>query len=102
MLSLSDNIQGLRNEFYCIVAYDVKVDRVHKVNKLLKMYLNHKQNSVFTGKLSKSEFIEIEKKINEIISENEDEVCFWIIKSENQLITKGFGKKTREDDEFFY
>ncbi|MDK2781745.1 MAG: CRISPR-associated protein Cas2 [Archaeoglobi archaeon] len=34
---------------YVIIAYDVNVQRVNRVKKFLRMYLNWVQNSVFEG-----------------------------------------------------
>ena len=51
---------------YIIIVYDVNVDRVNKVNKFLKAYLHWQQNSVFEGKVTKSQYNEIIDKLNKL------------------------------------
>ena len=40
---------------YVLIVYDVSVERVSKVHKLLKRYLNWRQNSVFEGEVTNSQ-----------------------------------------------
>lgn len=37
---------------YVIIVYDIEEDRVDRVNKILKRFLNWRQNSVFEGELA--------------------------------------------------
>ena len=57
---------------YIIIVYDVNVDRVNKVNKFLKAYLHWQQNSVFEGKVTKSQYNEIIDKLNKLTDEEEE------------------------------
>lgn len=47
---------------YVILVYDVKTERVNKVNRFLRQYLYWRQNSVFEGEISK-------RRLNNMISE---------------------------------
>ncbi|WP_295030749.1 CRISPR-associated endonuclease Cas2 [uncultured Methanobrevibacter sp.] len=62
---------------YIIIVYDVNVDRVNKVNKFLKAYLHWQQNSVFEGKVTKSQYNEIIDKLNKLTDEDEDSVIIY-------------------------
>ena len=62
---------------YIIIVYDVNVDRVNKVNKFLKAYLHWQQNSVFEGKVTKSQYNEISDKLNKLTDEDEDSVIIY-------------------------
>lgn len=62
---------------YIIIVYDVNVDRVNKVNKFLKAYLHWQQNSVFEGKVTKSQYNEIIDKLNKFTDEDEDSVIIY-------------------------
>lgn len=99
VLILENNKKNLRNNFYCIVVYDVKEKRVQKVNKIFKKFLTHKQNSVFIGELKKAEFIELENELRKIINEEEDEICFFTVKNKSDLeqIELGFDDQTKNE-----
>lgn len=56
------------NYNYVFLFYDVKENRVNKVFKKCKKYLNHWQKSVFRGEISPSEIIELENELNKIIN----------------------------------
>jgi len=62
---------------YLVIVYDVNVDRVNKVNKFLKSYLHWQQNSVFEGKVTKSQYHEIINKLKEIIEDNDDSIIIY-------------------------
>ena len=62
---------------YLVIVYDVKINRVNKVNKFLKSYLHWQQNSVFEGKVTKSQNIEIICGLNDLIDENEDSIIIY-------------------------
>ncbi len=62
---------------YLVIVYDVKVDRVNNVHKFLKSYLHWQQNSVFEGKITKSQYNDIVNRLNELIDEEEDSVIIY-------------------------
>ena len=71
---------------YIIIVYDVNVDRVNKVNKFLKAYLHWQQNSVFEGKVTKSQYNEIIDKLNNFDSndpESRNETVGFFLKIAN-------------------
>ncbi len=66
---------------YVIVVYDVNVERVNKVKKFLRVYLNWVQNSVFEGEVTESILEEIKIGLMDIIDEDEDSIIIYKFKS---------------------
>ncbi|WP_459202216.1 CRISPR-associated endonuclease Cas2 [Methanococcus sp. CF] len=62
---------------YVIIVYDVSVERVNKVKKFLRRYLNWVQNSVFEGELTDSEFLRVKTGLKKIIKESEDSIIIF-------------------------
>ena len=62
---------------YLVIVYDVNVDRVNKVHKFLKAYLHWQQNSVFEGKVTKSQYNDSVNKLNRLIDEDEDSIIIY-------------------------
>ena len=62
---------------YLVIVYDVNVNRVNKVHKFLKSYLHWQQNSVFEGKVSKSQYSIITDELNKIIDDEEDSIIIY-------------------------
>ena len=62
---------------YLVIVYDVNVNRVNKVHKFLKSYLHWQQNSVFEGKISKSQYNEIITKLKDLIDDEEDSIIIY-------------------------
>ena len=62
---------------YLVIVYDVNVDRVNNVHKFLKSYLHWQQNSVFEGKITKSQYNEIIDKLKTLIDEDEDSIIIY-------------------------
>lgn len=74
-------------EMYLIIAYDVNVERVNKVKKFLRKYLNWIQNSLFEGEATEATLEEIKMGLKEIINEEEDMIVIY------RLRTKELAKK---------
>jgi len=72
---------------FIILVYDIKVERTSKVLRCCRQYLNHVQNSVFEGKITKSNFQELKSKIKKIINKEEDSVIIY------QLYLDKYSKK---------
>lgn len=62
---------------YLVIVYDVNVNRVNKVNKFLKSYLHWQQNSVFEGKITKSQYNEIIETLKKLIDDDEDSIIIY-------------------------
>ncbi len=67
---------------YYILTYDINEERVNKVRKVLKKYLNWVQNSVFEGEISEGKFMQCKREIEGIIKKDEDSI--YVYKFENK------------------
>jgi len=59
---------------YLLVVYDIAQERVNKVMKICREYLDHVQNSVFEGEITSVGFKELEGKIKKVIDKESDSV----------------------------
>jgi len=66
-----------------IIAYDVNVQRVNRVKKFLRQYLNWVQNSVFEGELTEADLEEVKMGLREIINEDEDMIVIYKLRSKD-------------------
>jgi CRISPR-associated protein Cas2 len=70
---------------YYIVVYDIGEERVQKMLKLMRQYLEHVQNSVFEGHLTRAQVAELKSKAERIMSKQYDSVIFYAIKDPKWL-----------------
>ncbi len=70
---------------YVIIAYDVNVERVNKVKKFLRRYLNWVQNSLFEGELSEADLEEVKMGLGRIIDEETDMIVIYKLRSEKAM-----------------
>ncbi len=84
---------------YVIIAYDVNVERVNKVKKFLRRYLNWVQNSLFEGELSESDLEEIKLGLNKIINEEEDMIVIYKLRTEKVMNREIIGVDKSQIDE---
>ena len=62
---------------YLVIVYDINVERVNMVHKFLQAYLHWQQNSVFEGKVTKSQYDEIINKLHNLIDDEEDSIIIY-------------------------
>jgi len=84
---------------YVIIAYDVNVQRVNRVKKFLRMYLNWVQNSVFEGEITESDLKEIKIGLERIINENEDMIVIYRFRSADAMKREVIGVEKSSFDE---
>lgn len=70
---------------YVVVVYDINVDRVDRVRKFLKTYLEWVQNSVLEGNLTKSELRKVKSKLKDITKPEEDHVLIYKVSTEKYV-----------------
>lgn len=70
---------------YYIVVYDVNEERVVRVHRLLRRYLQWRQRSVFEGYLTEEELKELLRRLSSLINESEDSVVFYSLPSDRLL-----------------
>ncbi len=84
---------------YFIIVYDVGVERVNKVKKYLRQYLDWIQNSVFEGNLTKSEYEEVQKGVKKIIDESHDSIVFYKLRNKKALDKNTIGQEKEKTDQ---
>jgi CRISPR-associated protein Cas2 len=88
---------------YVFLMYDIADEkseagknRVSKVFKICKKYLDHHQKSVFRGEITPSNLLKLKKELQNIIDKELDFITIIKFKNENQFSEEELGKK-RED-----
>lgn len=78
--------------YYIYVIYDIKEERVNKVFKICKKYLNHYQNSVFKGEISPANILKLKSEMNAVINENEDTITILKFLKKDYVKEEEIGK----------
>lgn len=75
---------------YVIIVYDIKEERVNKVLKICRKYLNWVQNSVLEGEITEAKLVKLKSELRKIIKEEEDSLIIYKLRttkySERELI----------------
>jgi len=66
---------------YLIMVYDIKVERVVKVLKTARKYLNWVQNSVLEGEISEASFAKLKLELKEFINIEEDSIVLYLMRT---------------------
>ena len=85
---------------YYILVYDVNVDRVQKMLKLVRKYLNHVQNSVFEGELTDAQLAELKDAARELMEEDEDSIIIYRVGSKRWSNREVLGVEKHSADNF--
>lgn len=78
---------------YVLIVYDVSVERVNKVHKMLKRFLHWRQNSVFEGELTDAQIEAVKNELNQIINDETDSVLLYISRDEKWLKREHLGRE---------
>ena len=70
---------------YYLIVYDVTVERVNKLHRFLKKYMNWIQNSVFEGEIGDADIITVKKYIKETIDLETDSVLIFSFRDKKYL-----------------
>ncbi len=76
-----------------IIAYDIEVERLHKVYLVMKQYLNWIQNSAFEGDLSLGQLEELKAKVMKVIDEKNDSIVVFLVSNPEWIDRKVWGKE---------
>lgn len=66
---------------YVILVYDIKEERVGRVLKICRKYLNWVQNSVFEGEITGAKLVKLKTELRKIINPEEDSVIIYRFRS---------------------
>lgn len=70
---------------YVILVYDVNVDRVARVLKIARKYLNWVQNSVLEGELTWAQLEQLKAELKRVIDEKEDAILFYQLRTHRYM-----------------
>ena len=77
---------------YVILCYDVRSERIHRMLKTARKYLNSTQRSVLEGDLTPSQITRLKEEISRIINPLEDSVRLFAAASSDMLEISQIGK----------
>ena len=80
---------------FVLMAYDVHADRVTKVLKVGRKYLNHVQNSFLEGELSPAQYEKLKHEINSTIDSEYDSVRFYLLRTTQYMTVEKLGVPSR-------
>lgn len=84
---------------YYIIVYDCGIDRVNVLRTFLRQYLNWVQNSVFEGELTKAQYMEVVKRIKEIVDDTADSILIYEVHDKKWLRNELIGiEKAKKDN----
>jgi len=66
---------------YLVMVYDIKEERVNKVLKIARKYLNWVQNSVLEGEISDAGLEKLKMELKAVINQAEDSVVFYLMRT---------------------
>jgi len=76
---------------FIIMVYDIKEERVSKVLKISRKYLNWIQNSVLEGELTNAQLGRLKAELNEIIDEKKDSIIFYKLRTTSYMLKEIIG-----------
>jgi CRISPR-associated protein Cas2 len=85
---------------YVIMVYDVSEDKVSKVLKTARKYLNWIQNSVLEGEITEAKLFQLKKEISDIIEKDKDSVIFYVLPTKKNMVKDVMGILKKEQDFF--
>ncbi len=83
---------------FVIMVYDIAEERVVKVLKIARKYLNWVQNSVLEGELTRAQFERLKAELQSVIDREVDSVIFYKFRTKSYFhrevvgIEKGGGE----------
>ena len=81
-----------------VMVYDVSVNRVTKVLKTGRKYLNHIQNSVLEGELSPAQYKQLKHEVEEVMNPERDSVRFYLLRTTQYMTIEKLGVSSRPGD----
>ena len=78
---------------YCIIVYDVGVEKVTKLHKFLRKYLCWIQNSVFEGELGEADYVAIKKRVKELLDLKVDSMLIFRFRDKYAFEKEIIGKE---------
>ena len=84
---------------YLIMVYDINEERVNKVLKIGRKYLNWMQNSVLEGEISKAKLFKLKMELKRVIEEKEDSIIFYKLRTKKFFDRETMGIEKALDEQ---
>lgn len=81
---------------YVVLVYDLKKGRTNKIHKECSQYLDWKQNSLFEGEITESQYEELTDWISNYVLDSE-KVAVYRFRSENSMKKDIFGHEEEDN-----
>jgi len=81
------------------MVYDINEERVNKVLKIGRKYLNWMQNSVLEGEITKAKFVKLKIELKRIIKVEEDSLIFYKLRTKKFFNRETMGKEKAVDEQ---
>ncbi|WP_041081243.1 CRISPR-associated endonuclease Cas2 [Thermotoga profunda] len=78
---------------YLILTYDIEQERVAKVLKICRKYLNWVQNSVLEGEITTAKLEKLKLELQKTIEKSKDSVRFYILKDKSLIDLQLLGQE---------
>ena len=86
---------------YVFVFYDAGENRVHKLFKVCKKYLEHHQNSVFRGVITPSNLMKMEKELKTVMDIDYDRVTILKMRDGHVFTEVELGVPNKKSNQMF-
>jgi len=81
------------------MVYDINEERVNKVLKIGRKYLNWMQNSVLEGEISKAKLFKLKMELKKVIEEKEDSIIFYKLRTKKFFDRETMGIEKALDEQ---
>ena len=93
--------KGRATKIFVLMIYDVGEERVNKILKIGRKYLNWIQNSVLEGELTPATFESLKHEVRKVIKDDHDREIFYIWRTEHSLPGKSWAWK-KDQEKFLF
>lgn len=83
---------------FVIMVYDINVDRVARVLKIGRKYLNWVQNSVLEGEITRAKLEKLKAELHKVIKPKEDSVIFYLLRTTQYMSCVHMGKEKGKEE----
>jgi len=84
---------------YVIMVYDIKEERVNKVLKIGRKYLNWMQNSVLEGEITRAKLVKLKIELKGVIDREEDSIIFYKLRTKKFFDRETMGIEKGVDEQ---
>ncbi len=83
---------------FIILVYDICEDRVTRILKICRKYLNWVQNSVFEGEITNANLVKLKAELAKYIKKEEDSIIIYGLRTTLYSFRETMGKRKGGED----